>query len=51
MSLIIGQIGLERPLLFTLGLGKIAAFDFVYSLVSSSTSINQSAPRLVEFCR
>ena len=31
--------------LFALELGKIAAFDFVYSL--ASTNINQSAPNLV----
>ena len=31
--------------LFALKLGKIAAFDFVYSL--ASTNINQSAPNLV----
>ena len=31
--------------LFALKLGKIAAFDFVYSL--ASTNINRSAPNLV----
>ena len=41
-ELIMGQI---EPELFALELGKIAAFDFVYSL--ASTNINQSAPNLV----
>ena len=45
MSLIMGPIGLEQLELFALELGKIAAFDFVYSL--ASTDINQSAPNLV----
>ena len=40
-----GQIGPEQLELFALELGKIAAFDFVYSL--ASTNINQSAPKLV----
>ena len=40
-----GQIGLEQLELFALELGKIAAFDFVYSL--ASTNINQSTPNLV----
>ena len=40
-----GPIGLEQLELFALELGKIAAFDFVYSL--ASTNINQSAPNLV----
>ena len=40
-----GLNGLEQLELFTLELGKIAAFDFVYSL--ASTNINQSAPNLV----
>ena len=40
-----GPIGLEQLELISLELGKIAAFDFVYSL--ASTSINQSAPNLV----
>ena len=40
-----GPIGLEQPELFVLELGKIAAFDFVYSV--ASTNINQSAPNLV----
>ena len=33
-----GQIGLEQLELFALELGKIAPFDFVYSL--ASTNIN-----------
>ena len=45
MSSIMGQIGPEQLELVALELGKIAAFDFVYSL--ASTSINQSAPNLV----
>ena len=45
MSSIIGPVGLEQLELFALELGKIAAFDFVYSL--ASTNINQSAPNLV----
>ena len=40
-----GQIGPEQLELLGLELGKIAAFDFVYSL--SSTNINQTAPNLV----
>ena len=38
-------IGAEQLELFALELGKIAAFDFVYSL--ASTNINQSAPNFV----
>ena len=45
MSSIIGQIELEHPELFALIFGKIAEYDFVYSL--SSTNIDQSAPDLV----
>ena len=45
MSLIIGLFGPEQLELFALELGKIAAFNFVYSL--ASTNINQSAPNLV----
>ena len=45
MSLIMGPFGSDRPELFALELGKIAAFNFVYSL--ASTNINQSAPNLV----
>ena len=40
-----GPIGPEQLELFALELGKIATFDFVYSL--ASTNINQSAPNLV----
>ena len=46
MSLIMGQIGPEHPELFALKFGKIAEFDFVYTL--SSTNINQSSPNLVK---
>ena len=45
MSSVIGPIGPEQLELFALELGKIAAFDFVYSL--ASTNINQSAPNMV----
>ena len=38
-------IGVEQLELFALELGKIAAFEFVYSL--TSTNLNQSAPNLV----
>ena len=40
-----GPIGQGQLELFALELGKIAAFDFVYSL--ASTNINQSAPNLI----
>ena len=40
-----GPLGPEQLELFAIELGKIAAFDFVYSL--ASTNINQSAPNLV----
>ena len=46
MSSIMGQIKPEHPELFALEFGKIAEYDFVYTL--SSTNINQSAPNLVE---
>ena len=46
MSSIMGQIGQERPGLFSLEFGKISEYDFVYSLLS--TNINQSAPNLVK---
>ena len=46
MSLIMGQIEPEHPELFALEFGKIAEYDFVYTL--SSTNINQSAPNLVK---
>ena len=45
MSSIMGQIELEHPEVFVLELGKIAEYDFVYTL--SSTNIDQSAPNLV----
>ena len=40
-----GPIGPEQLELFGLELGKIAVFNFVYSL--ASTNIKQSAPNLV----
>ena len=46
MSLITGQIEPEHPELFALECGKMAEFDFVYTL--ASTKINQSAPNLVK---
>ena len=46
MGLIMGQIEPEHPELFALEFGKIAEYDFVYTL--SSTNINQSAPNLVK---
>ena len=46
MSSIMGQIEPEHPELFALEFGKIAEYDFVYSL--SSTHIDQSAPNLVK---
>ena len=46
MSLIMGQIEPEHPELFALEFGKIAEYDFVYTL--SSTNINQSEPNLVK---
>ena len=46
MSLIMGQIEPEHPELFALEFGKIAVYDFVYSL--SSANIDQSAPNLVK---
>ena len=36
MSLILGQIELEHPELFTLEFGKIAESDFVYTLASTN---------------
>ena len=45
MSLIMGPIGLEQLEMFALELGKVAAFNFVYSL--AFTNINQLAPNLV----
>ena len=46
MSSVMGQIEPEHPQLFALEFGKIAEYDFVYSL--SSTNIDQSAPNLVK---
>ena len=46
MSSIKGEIEPERPALFALEFGKIAEYDFVYTL--ASTNINQSAPNLVQ---
>ena len=46
MSLIMGQIELEPPELFSLQFGKIAEFDLVYTL--SSRNFNRSAPNLVK---
>ena len=46
MSSIIGQIETQHPELFVLEFGKIAHYDFVYTL--SSKNINQSAPNLVK---
>ena len=45
MSMIMGQTGPEQLDLFAFELGKIAAFNLVYSL--ASTNINQSTPNLV----
>ena len=46
MSSFIGRIEPEHPELFALEFGKIAEYDFVYTLLS--TNINQSAPNLVK---
>ena len=46
MSSIMGQIEPEHPELFALECGKIAEYDFVYTI--SSTNINQSAPNWVK---
>ena len=46
MNSIMGQIEPEHPELFALEFGKIAEYDFVYTL--SSTNIDQSAPELVK---
>ena len=42
MSSILSQIEPEHPELFALEFGKIAEYDFFYTLLS--TNINQSAP-------
>ena len=44
MSSIVSQIEPECPQLFALEFGKIADYDFVYTL--SSTNIDQSVPNL-----
>ena len=44
MSSIMGQIEPEHPELFALEFGKIAEYDFVYTL--ASTNINRSALNL-----
>ena len=46
MNLIVGQIEPKHPQLFALEFGKIAEYDFVYTL--SSANIDQSAPNLVK---
>ena len=46
MSLIMVKIEPEHAELFALEFGKIAEYDFVYTL--SSTNIDQSAPNLVK---
>ena len=46
MSSIMDQIEPEHLELFALEFGKIAEYDFVYTL--SSTNIDQSAPNLVK---
>ena len=46
MSSIMGQIKAEHLELFALEFGKIAEYDFVYSL--SSTNIDQSVSNLVK---
>ena len=46
MGSIMGQIEPEHPELFALEFGKIAEYDFVYTL--ASTNINQSIPNLVK---
>ena len=46
MNSIMGEIEPEHPELFALEFGKIAEYDFVYTL--SSTNIDQSAPNLVK---
>ena len=44
MNMITGQIEPEHPEIFALEFGKIAEYDFVYTL--ASTNIDQSAPNL-----
>ena len=45
MNSIMGQIEPEHPELFALEFGKIAEYNFVYTLLSRN--IDQSAPNLV----
>ena len=46
MGFIIGLIEPEHPELYAFEFGKIAKYDFAYTL--SSTNIDQSAPNLVK---
>ena len=46
MNSIMGQIEPEHPMLFALEFGKVAEYDFVYTL--SSTNTDQTAPNLVK---
>ena len=46
MTSIVGQIKPEHRELFALEFGKIAEYDFVYTL--SSTKVNRSVPKLVK---
>ena len=46
MSLIVSKIEPEHPELFAPEFGKIAEYDFVYTL--SSTNIDKSAPNLAK---
>ena len=46
MSSNMGQIEPEHPELFALEFGKIAEYDFIYTL--SSINIDRSAPNLVK---
>ena len=46
MGSIMGQIEADHPELFALEFGKIAEYDFVYTL--ASTNIDQSTPNLVK---
>ena len=46
MSSIMGQIEAEHPELFALEFGKIAEYEFFYTV--ASPNINQSAPNLVK---
>ena len=46
MGSIVSQIEAENRELFALEFGKIAEYDFVYTL--ASTNINQSAPNLAQ---